>query len=59
MMYKYVTKALENCYIDHHLEAAFHSQLKRGTQLTGESLEEFTPPLTRWLNMLTVNYPNT
>jgi hypothetical protein len=35
------TEALDNRYSDHHLEAAFHSQLKRRTQLVGESLQEF------------------
>jgi hypothetical protein len=39
--YKDITEALENGYNDHHLEAAFNSQLKRRIQVTGESLEEF------------------
>jgi hypothetical protein len=38
--YEEVTEVLENCYGDHHLEAAFHSQLKR-TPLIRESLQEF------------------
>jgi hypothetical protein len=41
-MYKQVTEILENCYGDHHLEAAFHSQLKRRTQFVGEFLQELS-----------------
>jgi hypothetical protein len=39
--YGEATEGLENCYGDHHLEAAFHSQLKRKTQLIRETLQEF------------------
>jgi hypothetical protein len=39
--YNNVIEFLENSYSDHHLEAAFNSQLKRRNQLVGESLEEF------------------
>jgi hypothetical protein len=39
--YNDVTEVLENSYSDHHLEAAFISQLKRRNQLVGVSLEEF------------------
>jgi hypothetical protein len=41
VMYKEVTEALQNCHSDHHLAAVFHSQLKRRTQLSRESLQEF------------------
>jgi hypothetical protein len=39
-MYEEVTEVLENRYSDHYLEAVFHSQLKRRTQLIGESLQK-------------------
>jgi hypothetical protein len=39
--YEEVTGALENCCGDHRLEAVFHSQLNRRTQLVVESLQEF------------------
>jgi hypothetical protein len=56
MLYKHVTEILENCYGDHHLKAAFHSQLKRRTQFVGGFLQE---PLTTWLTAPTLDYPNT
>jgi hypothetical protein len=28
-MYKEITAVLKNCYGDHHLEEAFHAQLRR------------------------------
>jgi hypothetical protein len=40
--YEGVTEALENRYGDHHLEVMFLSQLKRRTQLIGESLQMLT-----------------
>jgi hypothetical protein len=40
-MYKDVTEVLEDRFGDHHLHAAFHSQLKRRTQLIKKSLQEF------------------
>jgi hypothetical protein len=41
VMYEEVTVALENRYSDHHLDEAFHTQLKRRTQLVSEFLQEF------------------
>jgi hypothetical protein len=35
--YEEVIEVLQNCYGDHHLEAAFYSELKRRTQFVGES----------------------
>jgi hypothetical protein len=40
--YDEVTKAFEKPYGNYHLETAFHSQLKRRTQLVRESLQEFS-----------------
>lgn len=42
-----VTEVLDNYYSDHHLEAVFHSQLKRRTQLIRESLQEFATTIDR------------
>jgi hypothetical protein len=39
--YVEVTEALGNRYSDHHLKAAFHSQLKRKTQFISKFLQEF------------------
>jgi hypothetical protein len=39
--YEVVTEMLENHYGDYHLQAAFHSELKRRTHLVKESLQEF------------------
>jgi hypothetical protein len=39
--YEEVAEPLENRDSDHHLEAIFHSQLKRRTQLIRESLQVF------------------
>jgi hypothetical protein len=39
-MYEEVTEVLENRYGDHHLEEAFHAQLKRRIQHVRESLQE-------------------
>jgi hypothetical protein len=55
--YEEVTEALKNRY-GNHLEAAFHPQLKRRTQLVGESLQSLPPSLTTWLTMPTLNFPS-
>jgi hypothetical protein len=39
--YEEVTEVLKNCYSDHHLAEAFHAQLRRSVQHTGDSLQEF------------------
>lgn len=41
VIYEEVTEVFQNCHSDHHLAAVFHSQLKRRTQLSGESPQEF------------------
>jgi hypothetical protein len=56
--YEEVAEVLVNRYGDHHLEAAFHSQLKRRTQLAGESLRSLSPPSTTWLTAPTLKYLN-
>jgi hypothetical protein len=38
---KELLEALERCYGDHLLAAAYHSQLKRRIQLISKSLQEF------------------
>jgi hypothetical protein len=65
--YDEVTEVLETYYGDHHLEAGFHSQLKRGIQLIGESqkdlaclesLQEFAA-VDHLARRATLNYPYT
>jgi hypothetical protein len=40
MPYEEITAVLENRYGDHHLAEAFHTQLRRKVQHTGESVQE-------------------
>jgi hypothetical protein len=57
-IYKEVTEALDNHSSDHNLEAAFCSQLKRKNQLIGNPCRSLPTPVTAWLTMPTLYYPN-
>jgi phosphoglycolate phosphatase-like HAD superfamily hydrolase len=57
--YEEVTEALENRYDDHHLQVAFHSQLKRKAHIVGNPCRSLPPPSTTWLTVPTLDYTNT
>jgi hypothetical protein len=57
--YEEVTEALGNRCVDNHLEAVFHSQLKRRTLLIGESLQEFSTAIDHLANCARVELPDT
>jgi hypothetical protein len=57
--YEEITGALENCYGDNHLEALFHSQVNKRTQLVLESLLSLSLPSATWFTAPTLNYVNT
>jgi hypothetical protein len=56
-MYEEFTEALENCRGDCHLAAALHLQVKRGTQLLRESLQELAAAIDHLAHCMHVELP--
>jgi hypothetical protein len=57
-MYENINEALENHYGDNHMEAVFHSQLKRRTQLVREPLQEFATAIDHLPHRVHVQLPD-
>jgi hypothetical protein len=55
--YEEVSEALEHCYGDHYLEAAFTLNFK-GLGLSGNPCRSLPLPSTTWLTTATLNYQN-